>query len=131
MAAFQCSVCNEYYPDVSGQGVSTGYGCLENGDKVCYACCAIQDKQWMKEHNNITLYLTLPHPLKPGQYIRGHIGNWPSTLTYPAQIKAGNHNIAGVQYSVRFIDDTGQQWYGRQAGNNTQLCHCKKIRERK
>ena len=124
---FRCSQCNEHKPITTGS--SAGFAQDDKGNKICYACCAIQDKQWMKDHNTITLYLTIDNPHRQvGFWSRGKITNWPGTLEYQAHIRKGYHNWAGVQYSVWFKDDTGQVWYGRQVGNDTQLCHCRKIK---
>ena len=129
---FLCSQCNEHKPITTGS--SAGFAQDDKGNKICYACCAIQDKQWMQDHNTITLYLTINEPepfyqrVRQGYWAKGKVTNWPGSLSYPCTIKAGKHNWARVQYSIWFTDDTGQRWYGRQVGNNTQLCHCRKLK---
>jgi hypothetical protein len=111
---------------------STGYG-VQNGFKVCFACCGKQDSVWMQDHDKITLYLTMydkPSLILPGQiYKAAKITNWPGTLEFKTNyVKQGLHNFAGVRYDVWFKDEHGNRWWGVQYGDNTQLLHCKKLK---
>lgn len=128
-----CHVCGKgiAQPDSFG----TGYGTDSAGNKVCYACCAEQDKAWMLEHDRITLYLTdirrhrEVRGFHNGEY-SGNVTNWPGTLRYENRnVKVGRHNIAGVRYDVWFVGPDKHVWHGITYGDNTQLCHCKRTQE--
>lgn len=113
MKNFICSVC--------GQSKQTGYATRKNGDKVCYDCCGEEDKQWMIDNGSICLYLTC-------EKTKGTISNWPGTLSFTAYITVGRHNIAGNRYDAWFTGPDGKKWHGVTYGDNTQICHCKKIK---
>jgi hypothetical protein len=110
-------------PSTHGE-YTTGYGSDKDGRTYCYECCAKQDRQSMQETGRITLYLT--HG-KLVDYGFGMLTNWPGLLSYSCTVKKGRHNIAGTRYDVRFEDETGAQWHGVQYGENTQLCHCRRL----
>lgn len=110
-----CADCGKTPPPPSGSG-GTGYGAY-NGAKVCYACCAKRDREHMREHGRITLYLT-----------GSKIANWPGTLEFTADtVRKGQHNIARTRTDVWFRVD-GEHWHGVQYGENTQIVHCKRVR---
>lgn len=112
-----CTKCNMEINKSDGCGI--GYGIDEDGNKVCYACCAVTDIKQMRTTGRITLYL-----VKTDRRLA--VTNWPDSLSFVVSYcKEGRHNIAGVRYDVWFYLD-GQQWHGIQYGNNTQLCHCKR-----
>ena len=101
---------------------TTGYGTDEKGYRYCWECCAKRDQQQMKDDGRITLYLTNPDS---GQSV---LTNWPGSLAiYPYRLSKGRHNIARVRYDVWFSFE-GTQWHGVQYGDNTQLCHCKRVK---
>lgn len=115
---FICSVCKQ--EKVTPVDCSTGYGINNAGEKVCFACCAIQDIENMKKDGIATLYLTKKDCLTY------EVTNWPGTLRIPVTSeRTGRHNIAGKRYDVWFYVD-GQRWHGVTYGDNTQICHCKK-----
>jgi hypothetical protein len=95
-----------------------------NGKKHCYACCAEQDRKQMRETGRITLYLS-DDSKAFGTY---KVTNWPGSLTFPCHSpRTGRHNIAGKRIDVWFTFE-GQDWHGVQYGDNTQICHCKKVK---
>lgn len=97
--------------------ITTGYGIDSDDKKHCYGCCALKDKERMKQEGKITLYL-----------VKNEVTNWTGSLRFPVTYqKRGNHNIAGVRYDVWFWVD-GEKWHGIQYGDNTQICRCKRIR---
>ena len=102
------------------EGCGTGYGVNREGEKICFACCGEQDKQAMREDGKATLYLS-----------NNEITNWPGTLRLRADyVRTGRHNIAGKRYDVWFHFEN-QQWHGVQYGDNTNILHCKKLKQRK
>ena len=94
--------------------------------KICFACCAINDWQVMqaKGHSkNLPLYLS------SNNNGRWEVSNWPGTLRFKvAEYRQGRHNWAGTRTDVWFIDRAGRQWHGVQIGENTQVCHCKRLK---
>ncbi len=108
-----CSQCNK---------IVSEYGYGKDDKVVCYECCAVQDKNFMKEHGKIVMYLT-------GKDNKKEVTNWPGTLRIAVNgSKEGRHNMAGIRYDVWFNFD-GFIWHGVQYGNNTQLCYCRKTKD--
>ena len=111
----KCSRCNK---------MVFGYG-YDNDSKaiVCYECCAIKDENYMKEHGKIIMYLT-------GKDNKKEVTNWPGSLRIVVRYsKEGKHNIARVRQDVWF-DFDGFLWHGVQYGDNTQLCYCRKTKQK-
>lgn len=116
---FSCADCGET-KDVLKDG-GTGYATVEGGGKVCYNCCANRDKAQMEATGRATLYLDMTgHP---------QVTNWPGTLRFKCcDARQGKHNMAGTRYDVWFLDENGLTWHGVQYGENSQLCHCKRLK---
>lgn len=119
----------------------TGYGTTADGKKHCYACCGLQDLEAMKKDGRITLYLSCSNDgntaglygnKRPaiGTYMSGKVSNWPSSIVFKAQVKVGDHNLAGRRYDTWFDGPDGFVWHGVQYGDNTQIVHCKRTKER-
>lgn len=128
---FYCARCRQDKPLKTEGG--TGYG-EYNGQKHCYDCCAEFDKETMTSEGKITLYLTCEpsHFMKRehGRKTEGKVSNWPGTLSFRAYTTVGKHNIAGTRYDVWFTDHTGAKWYGVTYGENTQICHCRRLKSK-
>lgn len=112
--------------------ITPGYGKTADGRKICYACCAEEDKKQMRETGKAILYLVpkwIDSPMfgKPGRAMltKCELTNWPGSLKIPCLVSFHRHNIAGRQYSVQFTFE-GQKWHGRKYGDNTDICHCKR-----
>ena len=57
-----------------------------------------------------------------------YLTNWPASLKIAiGYVRKGRHNMAGTRYDVWF-KAYGHTYHGIQYGENTQLCHCKKIK---
>ena len=90
----------------------------------------------MDEHGKITLYLSYRTEKglasvtgKPYSFRSYWLGNWPGSIKIiPHHVRKGRHNIAGTRYDVWFTDHKNRQWHGVQYGENTQLCHCKRLK---
>lgn len=124
--------CDRCGKECIPEGHTTGYGRTHNGEIICFACCAELDKQIMDRDGKIALYLThdpIPPTFIPGfvKSWNGRVTNWPGTLVFPCRVKRGKHNIARTRYDVWFTDHNGNPWYGVQYGDNTQICHCRKL----
>ena len=116
MNTFTCSKCNKEIENTDT--FTTGYGVDKNDNKVCFACCGVDDKEYMRNNGKIDLYLVK----KDNRY---HVVNWPSTLDFPVSYaKKGRHNIAGLRYDVWFTFE-GKTWHGVNYGVNSEICHCK------
>ena len=116
----QCSRCGQEIVNPSNS-FGTGYAKDKDGRMFCYACCGKLDKEHMLKHGVIILYLTR----KDGQDI---VCNWPNTLSFPAVVTQGKHNIAGTQAHAYFIGPDGKLWHGRQYGRGSELCRCKRLK---
>lgn len=114
---FTCIDCKQdKLVETSG---GTGYANTDKG-KVCYACCAIRDATYMREHGRIDLYWN-------GKMVT----NWPGTLQIPpVAVRKGRHNMGGQQTTVYFRSSEGHPWSGRHTGNWGQILRCKRISER-
>ena len=79
---FTCSKCHkDKTHNVKGSCGVTGYAIREDGSKICYDCCAIEDSEYMTETGRITLYLT--GDLETGgRFTPTEISNWPGTLKF-------------------------------------------------
>jgi hypothetical protein len=116
------------------ESFTTGYGTDADGRTYCYDCCADRDRQAMAETGRATLYLTIPNQparIQPPSWIYQTgitLSNWPGSLAIPiACVKVGAHNVARRRYDVWFTFN-GELWHGTQYGDNTQLCHCRRIK---
>ncbi len=119
MNNFTCHTCKKTKPMQKNGG--TGYGVDNGNNKICYACCGKQDLEQMETRGKATLYLGV-----------GRVTNWPDTLSFIVQgSKKGKHNIAGVRYDVWFYDANGREWHGVTYGDNTQICHCRRLKSTK
>jgi hypothetical protein len=96
---------------------TTGYGVDIHGARFCYECAAKRDRADMLATGRATLYLT----------DKG-LTNWPGSLfIIVSERKTGRHNMARVRYDVWFTFG-GAEWHGVQYGDNTQICHCRRIK---
>ena len=126
---FYCSKCRKWIP-TPAETLKTGTGGVgyardpETRRKTCYLCCAEVDRQYMRDHGKVTLYLT-------GSREEGFkVSNWPGTLVFSrVYVRKGQHNIARTRWDVWFNFE-GFEWYGVQYGENTQLVHCKRTKTR-
>jgi len=117
---FVCDKCGVRH---AYRGWVTGYGTNSAGEKICYECCREFDKEWMSENDKITLYLT------QATTGRWRVTNWPGTLRFRVdETRKGKHNITGTRYDVWFTDREGNRWWGVSYGENSQLCHCRKLK---
>ena len=126
---FACVDCHAI-KEAKTNHCGTGYADCPDG-KVCYDCCAARDEKFMTEHGKITMYLTLQQCELRGTYRpmrNSTIPNWPGTLRFVGIVRTGRHNMAGKRYDVWFSDNDGKKWHGVTYGDNTQLCHCKRLK---
>ena len=134
MTTFKCMDCGQTFPILTNGG--TGYACLPNpappDNRICYPCCAVRDRASMIETGRAVLYLTTEPNLTPAGNSHGETGtvsNWPGSLKIKTgPVKVGHHNMAGKRYDVWFTGPDGKDWHGVQYGENTQICHCRRVK---
>jgi len=138
------AVCDQCGQACVKGDITTGYGIDEDGNRFCFRCCGVQDRESMVETGRAVLYLAkrnlsdgeLAHGLMfsvgpgLGRRIGTHeVTNWPGSLRFrtwgPTK---GSHNIAGSRYDVWFIGPDAEAWWGVQYGDWTQICHCKRLK---
>lgn len=127
MSTFTCHECGQEKP-VQKEG-GTGYATRRiDGMRVCYECCAVNDRADMIETGRATLYLETK--AETSTYGRATVTNWPGTLAFDGRYSVGRHNIAGRRYDVSFVGPDGFMWSGIQYGDNTQICYCRRTKKR-
>lgn len=134
---FYCDYCNKEKSHISD--FTAGYATDKDNKKICFDCCAIEDKKYMIENGNskaLPLYLfpakNPPKKLCPGEtYGIWEVSNWPGTLCFKCGApKKSRHNIAGSRYDVWFDGPDGFIWHGVNYGKNNQIVHCKRTKEK-
>lgn len=119
--AFTCDRCGRSYEADDGKTGATGYGYDAADRKICYACCADDDRAYMRDNGRIALYLT-------EEPRASTVSNWPGSLRFAVtSVRKGRHNIAGTRTDVWFRDADGNRWHGVQYGRFTQIVHCRRI----
>lgn len=120
--SFQCFQCGETKTPEK-DSISTGYGVTKTGDKLCFACCGINDAKELVElkiGEKLTLYLDTKAQT---------ISNGPGTFKIQLHhIKRGNHNMARVRYDFWFKHDK-YFYHGTTFGDGTQIAHIKKLKD--
>ena len=111
----KCFICSNI---LKTTGIGAGYARDSKNNKICYECCAKEDKKNL---------LNLPKKEKYMLYLSGdYVTNWPGTLKFKVRPKIGRHNIAGVRRDVWF--NIGEkEFHGTQYGNNSEICYIERI----
>lgn len=122
ITSFRCSRCLETKEHSGGCG--TGYAYNEAKEKVCYDCCAKDDRTYMTEHGQITLYLSKIQ----GQYF---VGNWPGTLKFVVPFHSKSKtNWGDERIDFWFRGPEGLIWHGKQIGKWNQIARCKRTKKK-
>lgn len=117
-----CSRCGKDI--VRTNDFSTGYGTDKDGNIFCFQCCGEMDAEQLaslKPGEKMMLYLVQDND---GIY---YVSNWPDTLKIRCNVRTGRHNIAGIRYDAWFTF-AGHDYHGVTYGDNTQICHVKRIK---
>ena len=103
-------------------GNETNEGARYNDKPTCYSCCGDLDREWMRTHDRITLYLTHRN--------KWEVTNWPGTMRYNAAVRVNphGHNWGLTRRDAWFTDYDGQSWWGVSYGDMTELVHCRKLK---
>lgn len=116
---FTCSQCGEH--KIHEDSLTTGYATDNKGDKICFACCGLNDAKQLEElkpKEKMCLYLDTKQKT---------LSNWPGTFKIDlGYIKEGGHNIAGKRYDT-WIWYKGARYHAVQYGDNTQIAHIRRI----
>ena len=116
-----CSICKKIIIKEK-DSITAGYGTNRQGQKMCYFCCAENDKERMRNCGQITLYLTRVDTIP-------RITNWPASLIFDKiTISRGRHNWGLIRYDCWFIFED-YYWHGIRYGDNTELVHCKRTKK--
>lgn len=125
--AWKCGDCGKVEELGASGGCGTGYGYAAEGPEqppICYDCCSKRERARMIETGKATLYLSHKKPSEN----RGEVTDWPGTMRFGGYVRQGRHNMAGRRYDIWFTGPDGEPWHGVQYGDNTQLCHCKRVK---
>ena len=132
-----CGCCGgPFYPrHWPGGGGSPGYGVRPDGTRICYECCADDDrKQMIEGDGRITLYLVETTKVdrmacgldKPKVW---EITNWPGTLRLRCYgpPKSFHHPFARHAVMAYFRGPDGKTWSAKNVGDN-QIAHCRRLK---
>ena len=132
------TMCDCGHVESEHSDFTRGYGVNRDGKKHCYACCAEKDKQEMREHGDIMLYLqeAVEKAHVWDKRLKKHIlgdrpmlaesklTNWPGSLEFKLYaITHGFHSAFGgvtTRVDVWFIFE-GFVWHGVQRGEMNYL----------
>lgn len=106
--------------------MTTGYGIASDGKRHCYACCAERERESMIQTGKACLYLCKSDS---GSW---QITDWPGQMIFKPLygVSTGRHNWAGKRYSTQFIGPDCFIWSGVTYGENTQIHHCRRTKQR-
>lgn len=95
---------------------------------MCYDCAAEADREFMREHKQIWLYLT-EYKTSDGRKF-AKVGNWPNSLRIKVDyIWSGDHNWLGCEQIYIYFRFENRVWYGRQVSSGFhQLIHVKELK---
>ena len=115
-----------HFPSVDANP-GTGSASYFDGDGVertcCYVCATERERADMLYRGRATLHLNL----RDTGY--GEVTNWCGKLRFDiAQARKGKHNFAKVRYDVWFHDENGDTWWGVTYGDDTDVCHCTRLK---
>jgi len=115
MAPEYCEWCGNAFVST---GLGTGYVVVQSSH-LCYDCCAVDDKKFMVEHGEISLYLTC---VKDSPYETFEVSNWPGSLRFKVcSWSRGEHNW-GSRIDVWFRGPDGKIWWGWKCDNGIHEC---------
>lgn len=110
---------------------TTGYGEDNEGKTFCYQCCADNERAAMIDMGKACLYLVKRQNNDKHDTHNWYVTDWPGKLEFKCYyVSKGNHNIARTRTDCWFNGPDGFVWHGMQFGENTQVCHCKRTKEK-
>jgi hypothetical protein len=121
----------------TGHCGGTGYALDASGRKICYQCCADNDRAEMIASGRITLYLVrrdkpeqLPGPdMQRGMVSRWYVTNWPATLEFPTvnvHENARGGGFGSQRTDAYFTGPDGKRWHAVNRGDS-QIARCHRL----
>lgn len=122
--------CGHLIPALpDGHCGGTGYGQYPDGRRFCYACCALELQESMRNTGRAILY-AVDSQASAGRALT--IQDWAGKLNFPAYNITRSHGYGfGTRYEIvtgRFIGPDGKLWCFRNAGDN-QIARCKRLKD--
>jgi hypothetical protein len=127
-----CSKCHKKIGSITGIG--TAYAQTLAGNNICYACCAVLDKEDMRRYGEFNGYYV--HERKPEVKLRfgerryyhganaGSVTNWPGSFIIPCYRAVRSVNNFGAERTDFWFIFEGREWHGVNIGDN-QIARCK------
>lgn len=126
----KCDICSKEIVEPT-DGFNAGYAIDTEKHIICYECCANSDRLHMNLHGRIVLYLVKRKAEGPVENYVHYVTNWPGSLERKTLgVRVGRHNIACKRYDFWFAGFDGHWWHGVQYGDNTQIAHCRRTKEK-
>lgn len=130
-AVFLCADCGKHKP-LKSDGGGTGYGYDGVTNAIfCYPCGAKRHFDSLERDGKGYLYLsptTLDERKALGASAAHKLTDWTGERKIPIyRVQSGGHNFAGTRYDVWFTLG-GRDWHGVQYGDNTQVCHVRRLK---
>lgn len=137
MSDTNCIKCGK--PFISN-GLETGYGQNDKGERICYACIGFEDREALIRDGKQTGYLSMKHRIYDGLGIirygqgrdameDGTYGNWPGTFTIPingTNAKSSVNNFGAERIDFWFTFE-GAKYWGYCVGD-TEIARVKRIK---
>ncbi|KKN85794.1 hypothetical protein LCGC14_0276010 [marine sediment metagenome] len=126
---FVCHRCGKTVV-VNKTDLCPNYAILRTGDgedvRLCIWCASDLEREWMLSNGRTCLYL------QEADGIPKEVTDWRGILRFKVmEYRFGRHNIAGSRTDVWFWGPDRHLWWGVLYGQNTQLIHCKRTKEKK
>lgn len=135
MSNTHCTTCGAAF---IASEFTTGYGTAPNGERHCYECCAMRERESMKREGTATLYLhseARPTGFGPdarSTYVPLNVTDWPGKLRFPVR-SYSKSTFRGFGWrpiprvDVWFIGPDGATWHGINKGDND-ILRCKRTK---
>lgn len=128
MPSFTCNHCKQIIKH--NDLYVSGYATNDKGQKICYVCCGMLDKQHlidMKIGNKTVHYLDESHDVP-------YVINWPNTLRICVHATRNSvtnfgHTRLDLWFTLRDNDEQLHYFWGKQIGHNNQIAHIRKVKE--
>jgi hypothetical protein len=109
MSNYACARCGATFPELAGNGVTTGYATLrDSGERICYACADAQQRADMLTADKYGVYLS-----SDGKTLTTWTGGELARVTSETTSRTGFH---GTKLTHIRAVGAGAKWYGKGAG---------------
>jgi hypothetical protein len=123
---YRCTVdCTPTCIDDACRGCTDGYGIDARGRKLCFACCADDDRFYATRDGRWTGYLTCRPDASTGRQ-RWTVSNWPGSLVFQVESRReGSHNIGRTRHDAWYTGPDGYVWHAVNIGDND-IARCRR-----